>query len=302
VDEKEPSLREVKETDNTEIDNKSVAKKIEEKEKKNTFSTAIIVILSLVFLAGIGVIVFMLLPMFKGNTDVRIPDVSNLSIVEAEKALKAKGFEVKDETKKQYSENVEKGLVIGTEPIIGKSKPKGTTITLIESLGKNDKYTIEDYTGKNYIEVQTTLEQLYKMQVKIDKKEIEITPEMDLQLIIEQDVEPGTEVIVSEENPAKITLYIPDAYDQYPDFVGEGWTIDEIQAFADKYELRMEIKYEEDGSVAPGTVIKQSRTGKIVNGATFYITLAKEVTQKETPQLSSEEGAKPENTNQENKQ
>lgn len=296
VDEKEPSLREVKETDNTEIDSK-VAKKIEEKEKKHGFSTAIIVILSLVFLAGIGLLIYMLLPMFKGNTDVRIPDVSNLSIVEAEKALKAKGFEVKDETKKQYSEEIEQGLVIGTEPIIGKSKPKGTTITLIESLGKNDKYTIEDYTGKNYIEVQTTLEQLYKMQVTIEKKEIEITPEMDLQLIIEQDVAPGTEVIVSEENPAKITLYIPDAYDQYPDFVGEGWTVDEIQAFADKYALRMELKYEEDGSVAPGTVIKQSRTGKIVNGATFYITLAKEVTPKPTPEPTSDkqEGAKTEN-------
>lgn len=302
VDEKEPSLREVKETDNTEIDNKQVAKKIENKEKKNYFSTAIIVILSLVFLTGVGVVVFMLLPMFKGNTDVKIPDVSNLSILEAEKALKAKGFVVKDETKKQYSENVEKGLVIGTEPIIGKSKPEGTAITLIESLGKNDKYTIEDYTGKNYIEVQTTLEQLYKMQVKIEKKEVEITPEMDLQLIIEQDVAPGTEVIVSEENPAKITLYIPDAYDQYPDFVGEGWTVDEIQAFADKYALKMELKYEENGSVAPGTVIKQSRTGKIVNGATFYITLAKEVTPTPTPQQNDdkEEGAKPEN--KENKQ
>ena len=93
-----------------------------------------------------------------------------------------------------------------------------------------------------------------------------------------------------------------NAYDKYPDFVGEGWTVDEIQAFADKYALRMELKYEENDTVAPGTVIKQSRTGKIVNGATFYITLAKEVTPKPTPQQADdkEEGAKPEN--KENKQ
>jgi beta-lactam-binding protein with PASTA domain len=182
-----------------------------------------------------------------------------------------------DETEKKYSETVEEGMVIGTDPTIGRSRVKGTKIKIIESLGKNDTYKIENYVGKNYIEVQTTLEKVYKMKVNIEKKEIDIKKDMDLQLIIEQDLKPGTEVIISEDNPTTITLYIPDAYEQYPDFVGEGWSLDQIQEFADKYELVLDIKYTESNEYPAGTIIKQSRTGKIVNGASLTITVTKEV-------------------------
>ena len=118
------------------------------------------------------------------------------------------------------------------------------------------------------------------MNVKIEKREIDITEDMDLQLIIDQDLKPGTEIIISEDNPSTIILYIPDAYAVYPDFVGEGWTIDMIQEFAEKYELVLDIKYTESDEYPVGTVIKQSRTGKIVNGASLTITVTKEVTPK----------------------
>lgn len=271
LDEKDTVLREVKDDEAKE---EPVAKQVVEKKKKS-ISGIIIAILCFIFLAGIGLVVFMLLPAFQGVKNETIPDVSNLTIPNAEKALTNLEFVVEDETIKEYSDTIEKGKVIGTQPEIGRVRAKGTKIKLIESLGKNDIYKIEDYVGKNYIEVQTTLEKVYKMNVIIEKKEVDITEDMDLQKIIDQDLKPGTEVIISDENPQKIILYVPDAYEQYPDFVAEGWQLSEIEEFAKKYNLALEIKYVGSNEYPEGTIIKQSRTGKIVDGVSLIITVTK---------------------------
>ncbi|MBR1385241.1 MAG: Stk1 family PASTA domain-containing Ser/Thr kinase [Bacilli bacterium] len=278
VTEEDTNLKEVDEDKEKKEEEKPVAKKIDEKndkKKKRSISSIIIVFLVLVLLGGIGAIFVILYPTFKKSDNVKIPDVTGLSVSEAEKVLTGKGFIVTDETKKEASDKFEKGDVVGTDPAIGRSRAKGTKITIIESLGKNDTYRIENYVGKNYLQVQTELEKVYKMKVVIEKKEVDITEDMDLQLIIDQDLKPGEEVIISEDNPQTITLYIPDAYEQYPDFVADGWTISEVQDFAEKYELSLEIREMESDEYPEGTIIKQSRTGKIVNGASLVITITK---------------------------
>ncbi len=257
----------------TEKDEEVVAKQItDEKKSKSNIIIWILVVIFLLGIAGLGVLVY---KTFKGSDNIKIPDVTNLTVEQAERALTDLGFAVDDDTLKEFNNKFEKGKVIGTDPAIGRSRPKGTKITLIESLGKNDTYIIEDYTGKNYIEVKTTLEQVYKMKVTIEKKSIDITEDMDVQKIIGQDLKAGTEIVISETNPAKITLYIPDAYDIYPDFVNEGWKVSEVEEFAKKYDLDFKINYLETLEYEEGTIIKQSRTGKIVNGASFNITVAK---------------------------
>ncbi len=282
LDEKDSLLQEVK--DDKKEDKKQekpIAKKIEEKEeKKHSISTIIIVILLLIFIVGVGMIIKTLLPTFSKTTNIKIPDVSGTPVKEAEKVLQDNGFVVNDETRKEYSDQYAKGIVIGTDPQVERKRPKGTHITLIESLGKNETYVIENYVGKNYIEVQTKLMTLYKMEVKIEKKEVDLGEKVEeqLQKIVEQSLEPGTEVIISEDNPVSITLYIPDAYENYPDFVAEGWSIDEIKKFAGKYSLKVSIKEEETSEYPAGTIIRQSRTGKIINGATLTITIAKKTT------------------------
>ena len=225
-----------------------------------------------------------LLPTFTKTTTIKIPDVSGLTVVEAEKVLTNEGFVVVDETKKEYSDEYAEGIVIGTDPQVDRKRPKGTKITMIESLGKNETYVIENYIGQNYIEVQTKLQSLYKMEVVIEKKDVDLgekNVEEERQKIVEQSIEPGTEVIISEDNPAKITLYIPDAYENYPDFVAEGWTIEEINEFAEKYSLKVSFKEEESSEYPAGTIIKQSRTGKILKGANITITIAKTPTVEE---------------------
>ena len=271
-DEKEPVLKEVKD----EKESKKVAKKVEEPKKKTSFSTVIIVFLVIVLLAGVGALLFILYPTFKGSDNVKIPDVSGLSVVEAEKVLTGEGFIVADETEKVVNDKYEAGIVVDTNPKIGRTRAKGTKITLVESIGKNETYKIENYVGQNYIKVQTMLETKYKMKVKIEKKDVELKENQDLDNIIEQSIKPDEEIIISEDNPKTIILYIPNAYDKYPDFVGD-----------ENNEINLYISYVESSEYPVGTIIKQSREkdSKIVSGASFTIT----VTKKPTPKVEEPE-------------
>ncbi len=307
IDEKDSLLQEVKD-DGNKKDNKPkekpVAKKIEEpKKEKHSFSTAIIIILLLVFIGGVGAIMYVLLPTFSNTSNIKIPDVSGLTVVDAEKVLTDKGFVVADETRKEFNDKTELGLVIGTDPQVDRKRPKGTKITIIESLGKNQTYKIEDYTGRDYEKVQYELETMYKMKVEIKSKEVEITGniEEEKKKIIEQSIAPGTEIIISEENPTTITLYIPLAYDGYPDFVAEGWSVDDIKAFAEKYEITVNVKEKETTDYPAGTVIEQNRApkSKIYNRVSLTITVAKEPTKKEEQNTGSPENTSGKETNTE---
>ena len=255
-------------------ENNDVPKK-KKKKKKFSFLALLIGLLSLVLVGGVGYVAWSLKGLMEPPKDIKIPDVTNLSVQDAEKVLVNLGFEVKDETEKEFSETVEKGNIIGTDPEIGRSRRKGTSITLIESLGKNEKYVVENFVGKNYIEVQTTLEKVYGIKVEIAKKEIEIKKDTNLQAILEQSIPAGTELTIDKENPPEITLTIPEEYENYPDFVGENYTLEDVQRFCDEHEITMNVAYDETNEYPEGKIIKQSRTGKIVKNVSITITIAK---------------------------
>ena len=183
-------------------------------------------------------------------------------------------------------------------------KQKKYKITIIESLGPNETFIMEDYTGKNVDDVRRILEVDYKMNVKVEKKEVEIEGniEEEKDKILEQSIAPGTEVIISEENPSTIVLTIPLAYDGYPDFVAEGWTVEDIKnVFAEKYEITVNVKEEERDDVPPGTVVAQSRPAKskIYNRVSLTITVAKEPTKKEEQDTGNAESTSNTETNTE---
>ena len=291
IDEKEPTLKEVK--DESEEESKKVAKKVEPK-KKHSFSTAIIVLLAIILLAGIGGLVYILYPTLKSSDNVKIPDVSGLSVVEAEKVLQGDGFVVADETKKETSDTIEAGKVIGTDPIKGRTRARGTKITIVESIGKNETKKLPNFVGEKYELAQQKLESEFKMKVIIERRDVELTGKVEdeKEKVIEQSIPEGTEIAIDEDNPKTITLVVPNAYDKYPDFVGEGWSIDAVQEFAEKYELILDIKYSESSDYPVGTIIKQSREkdSKIVNGAYLTITVTKEPAPKvEEPEPTAEE-------------
>ena len=126
---------------------------------------------------------------------------------------------------------------------------------------------------ENYIEIKTLLENVHGLDVTIEKKSVTITDDTDEQAIIEQSLEVGTEVRKGDE----ITLYIPDVYEEYPDFVGENWLVSDVEEFCEKNNIKLTIEYQETNQYAPGKIISQSRTGRIVSGATLKIVVAEEI-------------------------
>lgn len=237
-----------------------------------------------IILALIGI--FLIYPKVRSVPNVVIPDVSKMSVIEAEKALKKQGFEVATEIEYIGDEEIEKGLVVKTSPSIGREVKKGTKIILYESTGKV-AYTIENYVGKNYIEVKTILTNNYGLNVVIEKMEPEDGKEYnDEQIIIKQDLKEGTEVAKG----TNITLYIPDIIIKYPDFTDGTWTENDIKEFCEKYELNVEFKYKSRAGFKAGDIISQSRANgtAVTSGATITITVATEYKNETTDDNTNE--------------
>lgn len=257
-------------------DNEEVANIIEPDDKVIKKTNKVIWILGSIFalLAIILVSVFLILPYFTKIPDVKIPDVSNMTVIDAENELKKNGFEVELETVKEESEKIEKGKVIKTDPQAGRTIKKGSSITLYESLGK-ETYTVEDYTGSNYIEIQTLLKSVYGLEVTVEKKDVDTSKEYNEQEIVDQSVKAGTVLGKGDS----ITLYIPNILEGYPNMIEEEWTIDDVEAFCTKYNVTLKIDYKETSDYEEGTLISQSRSPKtpIVSGTTLKIVVAKKV-------------------------
>lgn len=243
----------------------------EEKQPKNKK----VIILASVF-GGLIVVIFfalLILPMITKVPEVTIPDVSGLTVEEATKKLEKSKLEVSAKVEEESSDKIEEGKVIETNPKIGKSVKEGTEVTLTISKGVS-KIKIEDYTGENYIKIETQLE-LLGLTVTIEKKDSsENISDEEAQNIIAQSLEPGKEV----EKGSEITLYIPNIVKYYPDMVGEGWTLREARNWASDNKITLTVKYEETNKYEAGLVIKQSKSTSDVlsSGGKLTVTISKE--------------------------
>ena len=233
------------------------------------------------------IIIFLVLPSLTKVPNVVIPDVSKMTVVEAEKTLRKQGFEVAKDIEYIGDDEIEKGLVVKTSPSIGREVKKGIEITLYESTGKV-AYTIENYVGKNYIEVKTILTNNYGLNVVIEKVEPEDDEEIsDPEKIIKQDLEVGTQVAKG----TNITLYIPEVIVKYPDFTDGTWTESRVEEFCKEHELKCNIKKVTNTEERDGTIISQSRNkgDKVESGADLTIKIAEKEATAPTPTPSADE-------------
>ena len=274
-----PTIKEKAITDDEKEDSMATLDEDNSIKKTNRWIWILSGILGVIIVAIAAI--FLVIPALTEVPDVRVPKVKGLSVVEAEKELKKAGFEVAVEVER-IEDEMEKGKVVKTEPGEGRSIKKGSTIKIYESLGL-ETYEIEDYTGQNYIAVKTLLETVHKLKVTVEKKEVETKEgeeekEYDEQEIISQSIKAGTKVVEGDE----IILYIPDIFEGYPDMQAEGWTLEDVEAFAKKYSLILTVEYEENSQFAKGMVIRQSRAPKtpIVSNMSFKVVIAKESTSK----------------------
>ena len=256
---------------NADIDS-SIVKEIKD-DDKSPKNKKLMIILGSCFgvLCLVLLFIFFVFPSLTYVPDITVPDVSKLSQVDAERKLEDMGFVVDLEVEEQSSDTVDEGLVIGTDPAIGRTVKEGTTVKLIVSTGEQT-YVVENLTGRNYKEEKGKLE-VYGLEVIIEQRTVSDDTDYDSEEIIGQSVDPGTELKKGD----KITLYIPKIEEKYPDMVGEGWTVAEAEEWAKEKGIVLEVIEQETNDYEPGTIISQSRgtDSVVVEGVTLRIYVAK---------------------------
>lgn len=276
-------LKKLEELEKEEEEEEEVAKKVEE-DKEDKKNKKLIIILSIVFtsLIALFIIILFVVPALTKPKTVVIPSVSGLTVSKATDKLEDLGLVVNSKIEKVSDDKIEEGRIVKTDPKKGKTVKKGTKVTLYKSSGE-ETFKLEDYTGKNYIEVQTILETKYELEVTIEKKDV-TDSKYDEQEIIGQSLAKGSEVKKGDS----ITLYIPNLVETFPDMVQEGYSIDDASAFCKKYNLTLKTNYVETSEYTPGKIISQSRIAgsEILEGTTLTVDVAAKPTEKK-PSSSS---------------
>ena len=252
---------------------------LNEKNEKNKLPIILAAVL-LVFLIVLAIVYLLI-----SNQDVKevkVPNVVGLTTEEAIKEIEKANL--KYTTKTEESTTVEEGKVIRTEPKAGSTKTKGSTITIVESSGK-EYLLLEDYTGKNYYEIKAKLE-LKGIKVEMKQKTVENASEYKDKedLIIDQEPKFDKENETKLYEKDSVILYIPEV-DVYPDMVKEKWTLSQVQDFAKEYNLTLDISYKETKEVEENIVLSQGRVAgdPIYEGYTLKVTISKKIEEETEP-------------------
>ena len=257
-----------------------IAKRITQKDINKNQNKSIVILLSI--FTGIVVLItsiVVLLPKLTKKAQVTVPDVSNMTVVKAIETLQEEGFTVSPKQIEKSSTVIDEGKIISTSPSGGTKHKKGYEITLYVSTGSKS-VEVEDYTGKNYLEVKGKLE-AYGINVIIEKKEMEVDTDEDYEtnIIMDQSVKKGEHLSKGDN----ITLYIPDIKNLYPDFTDGTYSVSDIIDFANEYKLKLKfidkdsktisITSENASEYADYKIITQNRaTGtKVTENASFTI-------------------------------
>ena len=250
---------------------------LKEKDEKNKLPIILAVVLlgTLIVLAGVYLLITS-----KDVKEVKVPNVVGLTTEKAIKKIKEKGLEYT--TKSEESTTVEEGKVIRTEPKAGSTRTKKSTITIVESSGK-EYVVLEDYTGQNYYEIKGKLE-AKGIKVEMKTKSVENASEYKDKKdnIISQEPAFNKDEETKLYANDSVVLYIPEV-DVYPDMVAEKWTLSQVEDFVKEYNLTLDKSYKETDEVEEDIVLSQNRAvgDPIYEGYTLKITLSKKPEKKD---------------------
>ncbi len=248
-----------------------IAKQITERDLKKQNKTLLILGAIFTSLVVITTTIVILLPKLTAKKDVKVPDVTGLTVEAAEKKLINAGFVLDEKLREEFNKEYEAGEVYKTYPTADSVVKEGRTIILYVSLGDN-AITIEDYTDMNYLEIKAKLE-VYKINVIVEKEDVDDPTNYEEDKIIKQDKEAGTKLSEGDT----ITLTIPNIITKYPDFTNGEYTRADVEAFCQEYGITLSVEEVEDDSKEEGTIIYQSRPAEstvLTNKGTLTIRIA----------------------------
>lgn len=125
--------------------------------------------------------------------EVKVPQLKNMNLSQAEETLKEMGLKL-GTTSTDYSNSVEKDLVIRQDPSSGSSVQAGTEVNLVISVGKED--TTENVKVGNYIGMaeQDAINSARNNGLRVRNVDYQYSSNTEKGLVMSQSIGSGTEV------------------------------------------------------------------------------------------------------------
>lgn len=125
--------------------------------------------------------------------EVKVPQLKNMNLSQAEETLKEMGLKL-GTTSTDYSNSVEKDLVIRQDPSSGSSVQAGTEVNLVISVGKED--TTENVKVGNYIGMaeQDAINAARNNGLRVRNVDYQYSSNTEKGLVMSQSIGSGTEV------------------------------------------------------------------------------------------------------------
>ncbi|WP_335870672.1 Stk1 family PASTA domain-containing Ser/Thr kinase [Bacillus sp. 2205SS5-2] len=226
-------------------------------------------ILLFLMVVGLGTAAYFVLPQLMGPKDVEVPDISEKGLSEAYSIIVNHELDVGAE-KEISDEEIEKGLIIKSEPKAGSFVKEGSKIDLFISSGKKT-YSLENYVGKSYEQAKKQLEAAgFTVNQELDYS---TEPEGT---ITKQSLESGELFVPSE---TEITLDVSQGVEIVTLDDLQNMSFNELNNYEEdkKINITIEDDYEYSGTVSPNRVIRQSpQPGtEIEVGSTVKVVLSK---------------------------
>ena len=156
------------------------------------------------FFAVLLVLAAFVVLLYNSPSNTSVPDVSGQTVAEARSAIEAKKLVVGEE-KEEYSDNVESGKVIKTDPQANSQRREGSKIDLIISKGPKT-FVMEDYIGQAKSAVVENLKTNYNVSEKLIEIVEEESDEYEPGQVIRQSPAAGSTYDLTSNHKIKLTV------------------------------------------------------------------------------------------------
>ncbi len=238
------------------------------KEKMKRSSAPIFGMLAIITILVSLILLFVLvIPGLTKTRDVVVPDVVEMDRVSAEVKLRNAGFLIDSDIVMIFSDTIESGYVISTNPKAGVSRKEGTYVKLTISKGI-EKILLESYIGRDINIVRAELESK-GLTVDIISEEVDASEGFEDGRIMKQFPSKGASI----DKSTAVQLFVAVVTTQYPDLALEAYDRVLVEQFCNDYNLNCNIVEESHPTIASGLVIRQSRLpgSKVVSNARFTV-------------------------------
>ena len=168
------------------------------------------------FFAVLLVLAAFVVLLYNSPSNTSVPDVSGQTVAEARSAIEAKKLVVGDE-KEEYSDNVESGKVIKTDPQANSQRREGSKIDLIISKGPKT-FVMEDYTERLKDAAVKDLKENFKVPEKLIEIVEEESDEYEPGQVIRQSPAAGSTYDLTSNHKIKLTVAKEVTSVSMPDF------------------------------------------------------------------------------------